>query len=96
MLYVAYWLFFEPHGRVRWRDALLWLLYPVAYLTYTLMRGAAMGGYPYPFLDVATIGYGRTLVNAVALLVVFLVMSALAIGIDKAVARRPSASPLET
>ena len=91
ILYVGYWLVFEPHGRVRWRAALMWLIYPAVYLAYSLVRGAMTGWYPYPFLDVGTTGYARVLVQSGLLLVVFLMMSALVIGLDKAIARRPSA-----
>lgn len=35
--------------KVRW--VLIWLLYPLAYLAYSLIRGAQVGGYPYPFFD---------------------------------------------
>ena len=90
ILYLGYWLVFEPHGRVRWRAALMWLIYPAIYLAYSLVRGAMTGWYPYPFLDVGTIGYARVLVQSGVLLAVFLVMSALVIGLDKAIARRPS------
>jgi len=90
ILYVGYWLVFEPHGRVRWRAALMWLIYPALYLAYSLVRGAMTGWYPYPFLDVGTIGYARVLVQSGVLLAVFLVMSTLVIGLDKAIARRPS------
>jgi hypothetical protein len=90
ILYVGYWLVFEPHGRVRWRAALMWLIYPALYLAYSLVRGAMTGWYPYPFLDVGTIGYARVVVQSGLLLAVFLVMSALVIGLDKAIARRPS------
>ena len=90
ILYLGYWLVFEPHGRVRWRAALMWLIYPAIYLTYSLVRGAMTGWYPYPFLDVGTIGYARVLVQSGVLLAVFLVMSTLVIGLDKAIARRPS------
>ena len=90
VLYVAYWLLFEPHGRVRWRAALSWLIYPAVYLAYSLARGAMTGWYPYPFLDVGTIGYTRVVGQSGVLLAVFLVMSALVIGLDKAIAGRPS------
>jgi hypothetical protein len=74
---------------VRWRDAPGWLLYPAAYLVYSLLRGGLTGWYPYPFLDVPTIGLARVLINGIALLVVFLLMSAIVIAVDKLAARRP-------
>ncbi|MEZ5420482.1 MAG: Pr6Pr family membrane protein [Vicinamibacterales bacterium] len=44
-----------------------WLAYPVAYLAYALTRGSVDGWYPYFFIDVAAIGYGRALTNAALL-----------------------------
>jgi hypothetical protein len=35
------------------------LAYPIAWLAYTFVRGAATGCYPYPFLDVNVVGYAR-------------------------------------
>jgi hypothetical protein len=58
---------------LRWKDAFWWLAYPAAYCTYTLLRGAVSGWYPYPFLDANTLGYARVSVNAVMLLAAFLV-----------------------
>lgn len=43
----------------------LWLLFPVIFLLYTLVRGAILNWYPYPFLNVSTFGYGEVLRNVV-------------------------------
>lgn len=45
------WLLFPPSSRVPLRHAALWLVFPAAYLTYTLLRGPWVDWYPYPFLD---------------------------------------------
>ncbi|MGI8484201.1 MAG: Pr6Pr family membrane protein [Thermomicrobiales bacterium] len=37
--------------RVTFRQGLLWTIYPMAWLVYTIIRGATIGWYPYPFLD---------------------------------------------
>jgi hypothetical protein len=50
---------------------LAWSAYPVAYLAYALVRGEWLGVYPYPFIDVAAIGYPRVMLNAIGLLAVF-------------------------
>lgn len=44
----------RPRTKLSFTASLLWLAYPVAYLIYTLARGAATGWYPYPFLNPAT------------------------------------------
>ncbi len=42
-----------PKTRIIFGKSLLWLLYPAVYLTYTMIRGAITGWYPYPFLNPA-------------------------------------------
>lgn len=36
---------------LRFKKALLWLVFPIAYLAYSLIRGPIAGWYPYPFID---------------------------------------------
>jgi hypothetical protein len=45
------WLIDPPRIRIPFLRALIWLLYPVVWLAYALVRGALVGWYPYPFLD---------------------------------------------
>lgn len=71
VLYVVFWFVFAAKAGLRWADAGKWLLYPLAYLAYTLARGALVHYYPYPFIDVAMLGYVRVLVNAAGFTVVF-------------------------
>jgi len=71
------WLLFGPRPRIT-ASVLRWsLAWPVAWLVYTLIRGEATSWYPYPFLDAATQGYGRVLLNAVAVTAVFAGVAAL-------------------
>lgn len=37
--------------RIRWRESLVWTLYPLGYLAYSLVRGPVVDWYPYPFID---------------------------------------------
>ena len=70
--YVVYWLLFAPRTGLRWKDALAWLVCPSVYFAYVLARGALIGIYPYPFVDVANLGYTGVLVRAGLFLLVFL------------------------
>lgn len=70
-LFVLFWAVFAPKAGLRWRDAALWLAYPLAYLGYVLARGAVDGWYPYPFIDAGTLGYARVLMNALVLMAAF-------------------------
>jgi hypothetical protein len=68
---VADWLLDPPRHRLpRW-TVLAWLAYPAAWLGYTLLRGASVDWYPYPFVDVSRLGYGGVLGRAAVLTVAF-------------------------
>ena len=81
--YVLYWWLFAPRDKLSWKNALGWLVYPGAYLVYTLARGAVSGLYPYPFVNVGTLGYGGVLARAAGLMLVFLGMGLLIVAIAR-------------
>ncbi|GIF94914.1 Pr6Pr family membrane protein [Catellatospora citrea] len=78
--------------RVRWWHAGAWLAYPLAYLAFALVRGALTGRYPYPFIDVAALGYGAVAVNAAVFSVLFFLLGLLLIGLGE-LARRVRRAP---
>jgi hypothetical protein len=70
---VADWLVDPPRHRLpRWAVA-AWLSFPLAWITYTLVRGEVVDWYPYPFVDVSRLGYDGVLGRSVALAVGFAV-----------------------
>ena len=81
--YVLYWLLFAPRAGLSWKDAVVWLTYPAAYLVYTLARGAMSGLYPYPFVDVNVLGYGGVLAWAAGFLLVFLGIGLLVVAVGR-------------
>jgi hypothetical protein len=81
--YVLYWWLFAPRDELSWKNAIGWLVYPGAYLVYTLARGAVSGFYPYPFVDVTALGYGGVLARAAGLMLVFLGMGLLIVAIAR-------------
>ena len=83
LLYLLYWLFFIPKGFLQWKKPIYWLLFPIFYLVYSIVRGAVTNFYPYPFIDVNQIGYGRTLINAGLMFLGFLILGLLFVSIDK-------------
>jgi hypothetical protein len=93
LLAVVGWVAFGPRGRVRGRDILGALVFPVAWLVYTLVRGAATGFYPYPFLDVGEQGYAAVAVASLGVAVLFIALSALAWKADDRLARTPATEP---
>ena len=69
------WLLDPPSIRLGSRDLTQFLVFPAAYLAYSLLRGALTGWYPYPFLNPARVGgYGGVTVYAVGITVIFLVV----------------------
>lgn len=53
------WLVDPPDSSITFRSGLLWLIYPLLYAVYTLIRGPFVNWYPYPFLDPDKVGgYG--------------------------------------
>ncbi len=72
---LGFWLLFVAGQAVPLRTLPFWLLYPAAYLAYTLLRGPSAGFYPYPFVDVAALGYGPVLRNCLVVLLVMLGLS---------------------
>jgi len=65
------WLLDPPRHRLpRW-TVLAWLAYPAGWLVYTLVRGASVDWYPYPFVDVSRLGYDGVLVRAAVLTIGF-------------------------
>ena len=82
MLTALYWVLFVPRFHVRWRHCLLWLVYPVAYLVVTLWRGSLSDFYPYPFINVDTLGVEHVMINSALLFGGFLMLMAVFIGIN--------------
>ena len=81
IIVVADWIVDPPTTRLSIRDALWWLVFPLAWTGLTLVRGALDGWYPYPFLNPANGGYGQVAITAVAITAGFLVVSAITVGI---------------
>lgn len=71
------WLLFGPRPRSD-RATMAWaLLWPIAWITYTFIRGALVHWYPYPFLDVDQTGYGAAIRGTALVLVLAVVLTAL-------------------
>ncbi|MCU1761252.1 Pr6Pr family membrane protein [Pseudomonas sp. 14P_8.1_Bac3] len=83
LLFLAWWWLAVPKGTLRLRHLARWLVYPLVYFAYALLRGHLLAVYPYPFIDVDKLGYPQVFVNAGGLLAGFVVIALLVIGIDR-------------
>jgi hypothetical protein len=88
----AFWLAFATKGRLRWDHPLIWMCSLVAYFAYALVRAHFEGLYAYPFMDVARLGWPRTMVNGVVIALGFLAAAFALVWLD----RRPSWSGQST
>jgi hypothetical protein len=66
---VADWLLDPPTVRLTRGDALGWLVFPLIWLAYTMLRGPVAAWYPYPFLNPSNGGYGQVAVTSLVILV---------------------------
>jgi hypothetical protein len=90
---LLFWIFLARKGGLTCRDPLLWAIYPLAYLVYGIGRGLATGKYAYPFLNVLTLGWSRTALNALCIAVAFMVCGYAIVWIDKRIGSRAKAMP---
>ncbi|SEN32318.1 hypothetical protein SAMN02800694_3183 [Luteibacter sp. UNCMF331Sha3.1] len=90
VLYLVWWVSLLPHGALAWRDALRWLAFPLAFIVWTFARGAIVGEYPYPFLDVGRLGYPAVLVNSCMVAGLFVVFGTMLVAADRALGPRGS------
>ena len=87
-LFAVYWWRRVEKGTLRLGHVLAWSVYPLVYFGYALLRGQWVGFYPYPFIDVAALGYPRVVANAAVMLVAFMLLGLGVIGLDRWQGRR--------
>lgn len=86
--FIVFWLFLIDKTIIKWINTVLWLVYPLIYTIYILIRGALSGYYPYNFLDVGKLGYGQVMANCGFLLIGFIILNALYILISRLTAKQ--------
>lgn len=87
VLTILTWLVFGPRGWLRLSSVFTALIIPIIWLAYAFARGAVIDSYPYGFLDVATLGMGRALVNVAGVLVLGIVLGLIFWSIDRLLTR---------
>ncbi len=82
------WVVDPPRQLISFRRSLWWLSFPLAWLAFTMVRGAIDGRYPYPFLDPANGGYGTVSAYVVAITLLFVAVSWVVAAAGSALRRR--------
>jgi hypothetical protein len=77
------WILYEKKGSYQWRYALIWLVYPLAYLIFAQAYGSLTGDYLYPFLNLPELGINGLAIWVGTLFLVFLVLGVLYIGVNR-------------
>jgi hypothetical protein len=67
IIMVLDWVLDPPKRKVTMRQALPWLMYPIVYVAYSLIRGPFAEWYPYPFLNPANGGYATIAITSVCI-----------------------------
>ncbi len=88
LLYFIFWILFVPGKLLQWKDPVSWLIYPLIYLVYILVRGSATGWYPYPFLNISELGYGKVILNIGLIGLAFLVVGVLLVTINRLIIKK--------
>lgn len=83
VLFLLYWWLCVPKGTLRLKHIGLWVIYPLVYFAYALVRGESLGLYQYPFIDVARLGYPQVFINAGGILMGFVLVSLVVVGLDR-------------
>ena len=73
---VVDWIYQPQRSKLTAKQTLWWLAFPLVYLAYSLVRGAATHWYPYPFLNPAKVGgYDAVALYCLVVLGLFLMLS---------------------
>jgi hypothetical protein len=83
LLAIIGWLLFGPRPRISDTTLFGSLVWPIGYVVYTLLHGAATSWYPYPFIDAKVIGYVPALRNGVGIVVLLLGVGVLYLTLDR-------------
>jgi hypothetical protein len=95
VLTVIGWLAFGPRRAISAPIAWLSLVFPLAWLAFTLIRGAVVGFYPYPFIDVAVLGYGKAALNCAWVSLLLLGLAGGAVVMDRRMSGGDGAAPTD-
>jgi hypothetical protein len=74
VLFLFYWMLFADKEKLNMKSVLRWMIYPLVYVVYSLIRGAITGKYPYFFVDVSKLGYPTAMRNVSFVMAAYFVL----------------------
>ena len=84
------WLIDPPRRAISIGAAARWLIFPLVYAAYGLIRGPIADWYPYPFLDPREHGYGTVALNCLGIAAGVILLAALIRWVGNGLRRRRS------
>jgi hypothetical protein len=76
-LSVIWWIFLAPKPRLHLSDLVIWVVWPLLYCAYILVRANFSGFYPYPFLNLPELGWSGLAISIGGLLASFVTIGLL-------------------
>lgn len=70
-VYILFWILLCSKEGLRYADTVKWLVYPAAYVVYSLIRGLITNQYPYYFADVSKLGWSLAMRNMLLVIVAY-------------------------
>jgi len=92
VLAIVGWLMFGPRRLTSKRIAVLSVLFPFCWLAFTLIRGSVVHWYPYTFIDVTALGYGKAILNCLWVALLLFGLSAGFTAVDSRIRSTPRAA----
>ena len=83
ILVLLYWFRNKKNYTLQYKQILPWLIYPLIYLVFVLIRGYFSNFFPYPFLNINTIGFQNVLINSIGMKFLFIIISILFVSISR-------------
>ena len=75
LLVILFWFLNSKGKTLKYNQLWKWLIYPLAYLGFVLIRGHFSNFYPYPFLDLTTLNPKRISINCFVMTFLFIIIS---------------------
>lgn len=88
LLTLLFWVRYGHEEKLQLKQIAIWMIYPLIYLVYVLVRGHYSGFYPYPFISVPELGMNLVLIHALLLFLCFAGLAALMIWIQTKILKK--------
>lgn len=87
LYFLLYWLLIRAKEKLSFPVIAYWMIFPLCYLVYSLLRGTIVHSYPYPFMDVNKLGYSSVIVNCLVVAALFFILFAIFIAMNNRLKR---------